>query len=120
MSASLQILRDDLIKLWSEIEMSQISMAVGILFCLLILKMNLRGIDRRDFISEIMYVGYVVLVFLTLLVVVPDLLRAQSTLETHLLMTVTAVFVGFIRWNTKTKIKLSNSNDTGKAGVKNV
>jgi len=120
MSASLQILQDDLIKLWSEIGMSQIAMAIGLLFCMVILKMKLDKVDRRDFITELMYVGYITFAFLTLLVVVPDLMRPQSSPETMLLMTVIAVFVAFIRWNSKDRKTYETANETMKAGPRNV
>jgi hypothetical protein len=119
MSASLQILRDDMIKLWSEIGMSQISTAVGLVFCIVMLKLNLTKVDRRDFITELMYVCYITFSFLTLLIVVPDLMRTQSSPETMLILTVIAVFVAFIRWSTKERKSYATPQNDVKAGSRN-
>ena len=119
MSDSLQILQDDLWKLWSEIEMAQISMAVGILFTLAILKMSLATIDRRDFVTQLMYAVYIILVFLTLLIVVPDTMRTQSPRETQLICTIVATFIAFIRWNTKFSVKKSESTTAKPVEAKN-
>ena len=100
MSVSLQILRDDLIKIWSSIEMHQISMALGLMFCLIILKLSIQKIDRRDFITEIMYTIFVAFCFLTLLVVVPDTSRTRTSLASQLVVAMLGAAFGFFRWNT--------------------
>jgi hypothetical protein len=100
--------------------MAHIATAVGILFCIVILKMSLQVIDRRDFITELLYVTYIMLAFLVLLIVVPDMMRPQSSPETQLLVTMCAVFAAFIRWNAKSKVETPKTKEIGKAGARDV
>ena len=126
MSVSLQILQDDLLKIWSAIEMHQISLTVGLLFCLLILKMNLHQIDRRDFTTELMYTIFITFCVLTLVIVVPDSMRKNSSLGSQIILTVIASSIAFLRWNIRpSSTRRRNQNQqtsrsvTGSKGAEN-
>lgn len=99
MGNSLQILRDDLLKLWAEVGNVEIAMTIGIIFFLVLLKMTLNGIDPRDVITELMYVVFVTFTVLVLTIVVPDLWRPRTGMEAMLVTFVVGTFIGLLRWN---------------------